>query len=292
MENQDKITVVVATDNFYAILLAALIKSIEVNHKTGEKIDLFIIDDGVSEKNKELISGSGSKDMFTLHWCKTADVVPKDIKIPKDKSAFPVTAYLRIFGPYIIPPTAKRMIYFDVDMIMLKDISILWNMDIGDKVVGAVVDLCDIVGSSWGGIQNYKELGLDGNAKYFNSGLMVIDAVKWREQDISNNVIKSINDNIGSINFPDQYGLNLALYGKWTILAKEWNSYSVLAYDDPNLIHFLDIKPIFKSYNTNKDYYNQFYKYLRLTPYGDFKPISDYRRIFRKAVIKIGKLFK
>jgi len=292
LENLDPITIVVATDNFYAVLLAALIKSIELNHRTGEKINLHIIDDGISEYNINQISNTVSKEMFTIVWHKTADVLPEGIQLPNDNSAFPITTYLRLFSPYLIPKEARKMIYLDVDMIMLQDVSSLWKVDLQDKLFAAVVDLCKTVGSSWGGIPNYKELGLDPDAKYFNAGLMMIDPVKWRELDISNKVIKAIHDNISSVNFADQYGLNVVLINQWSELDYRWNSFSVLDYKDPFLIHFLDIKPIFKSYNANRVYYEQFHFYLEQTPYKGFKLLGDYKRIYRKALIKIGKKIK
>jgi lipopolysaccharide biosynthesis glycosyltransferase len=288
----EHITIVVATDNFYAILLAALIKSIDKNHLSEEKIDIYIIDDGISSSNKKKIADSANLNTMTLHWFTTKEVVPRNIKIPTDRSAFPITTYLRLFSPYIIPKTTTKMIYLDVDMIVLNDISVLWNVDLGDFLFGAVVDLCETVGSSWGGIPNYKELGIDPKEKYFNAGMLLIDPIKWRDKDISNRVISAINDNIASVNFADQYGLNVVLHNQWLELDKRWNSFSILESDDPFLIHFLDIKPIFKSYNTNKVYYELFYKYLRMTPFKDFKPLSDYKRLFRKAVIKFGKIFK
>lgn len=292
MENQNHITIVAATDNFYAILLAALIKSIEVNHVSGELIHFYIIDDGISEKNIQMITGSANPAMFKLHWQKTKDVVPKDVKIPTDKSAFPITTYMRLFAPYIIPADTKKMLYLDVDMIVMKDISELWNTDLQGHLFAAAQDLCEIVGSDWGGIPNYKELGIDPASKYFNAGLLLVDPIQWRAQDISNKVITAINVNMDSVNFADQYGLNVVLHGQWLELDRRWNTFSILNVEDPFLIHFLDIKPIFKSYNTNKTYYDAFYKYLRLTPYKSFKPVSDYKRLFRKVMIKLGKMFK
>ena len=46
------LTVVVATDNHYVILLAALIKSIETNLAVDKKIDIYIIEDNISQANK------------------------------------------------------------------------------------------------------------------------------------------------------------------------------------------------------------------------------------------------
>jgi lipopolysaccharide biosynthesis glycosyltransferase len=292
VEKLEPITIVVATDNFYAVLLSVLLKSIEVNHKTSEEIHLHVIDDGISPENVSLIRNTVNKDVFSIFWHKTADVVPANIVIPNDKSAFPITTYLRLFAPYLIPKETKKMIYLDVDMIVLKDISTLWNVDLEGRLFGAVVDLCKTVGSSWGGIPNYMELGINPDAKYFNAGLMLIDPQLWRESDIAIKVINAINDNIAHVNFADQYGLNVVLVDQWKELDYRWNSFSVLNYDDAFLIHFLDIKPIFKSYNANKTYYNWFHSYMQLTPYKDFKLLSNYNRLFRKAFIKVGKKLK
>lgn len=289
MSNPETIHVVAASDNHYAILLAALIKSIEVNHKTPEKINFYVIDDGISAENKQKVTQSGDPKMFTFIWKRSTEVVPKEVQIPVDKSAFPLTTYLRLFSPYIVPEDAKRLIYLDVDMILMEDISKLWNVDIGEQVVGAVQDLSETVGSDWGGIPNYKQLGFDGNEKYFNAGMLVINPVKWKALDISNQVIKDINDNLEHVNFADQYGLNVSLYKKWAELDKRWNSFAAVETPDPFLIHFLDIKPIFKSYRSVESYRKHFFTYLELTPWKGFKPVSDYKRIFRKATIKIKK---
>lgn len=289
MPQEDKISIVVATDNHYAILLSALLKSIEVNHKTSEKIDVYVIDDGISPSSRKKLQSQVNPAMTSLYWFKTNDVIPPDVKMPVDKSAFPLTTYLRLFSPYIIPWDVKRVIYLDVDMLVLADISKLWHTDLGGNLFGAVPDLAEIFASEWGGVQNYKELGFAPDTKYFNAGMMVIDAFKWREEDITNKVIKSIHDNLSSANFPDQYGLNVTLANKWQVLDRGWNSFAVLDRKDPYLIHFLDIKPIFKSYNCNKDYQEEFYKYLRLTPWKNHKPVSDFRRLSRKAYNKIKK---
>jgi len=47
------ITIVVATDDHYLILLAALINSIETHLQAGQTIDLWIIEDHVKQQNKK-----------------------------------------------------------------------------------------------------------------------------------------------------------------------------------------------------------------------------------------------
>lgn len=290
MTPTDNINIVVASNNHYAILLAALIKSIEVHHKTPEKISLYILDDGISADSQKKIRASVSKEVVEMHWHKTNAVIPKNVKIPVDKSAFPVTTYLRLFADQVMPADTKRFIYLDVDMIVKEDISKLWNVDLKDNPIGAVLDLSETAGSEWGGIPNYKELGIAPESKYFNAGMMVVDVQKWKEGDLGNKVIQCLHDNLASVNFADQYGLNVVLVNQWQELDPKWNSFAITDVKDPYLIHYLDIKPIFKSYNSIPRYQDEFYTYLRQTPWKNHKPIPDYVRIARKAYNKAKKI--
>jgi len=290
MSAQDKITIVAASDNHYAILVAAMLKSLEVNHKTAEKLDVYVIDDGISPKNKAKIQASVNPDITTLNWKKPLDVIPTDIKLPVDQSAFPLTAYMRLFAPYAVPKEVKKIIYLDVDMIVTADISKLWHTDIGDYLFGAVQDLGEVVSCAWGGIPNYKELGIPAETKYFNSGLLVINPVKWRAMEVPSNVIRCMNENKKHVNYADQYGLNVFLYNKWFELDKRWNCFAAKKMDDYFIIHFLDVKPIFKSYHSVEEYKTEFYKYLRLTPWKNHTPVSDFRRSSRKAYNKLKKM--
>lgn len=292
MKPLEPITIVVATDNFYAILLAALLKSIEINHKTEEKIHVYVIDDGISKKNIEMITKTVDAEIFQFFWNKSKNIIPADIKMPQDKSALPITTYLRLFAPYLIPKDTKKMIYLDVDMIVLHDISELWNIDLAGHLFGAVQDICKVIGSTWGGIPNYKELGLNPKDKYFNAGLLLIDPIRWRAEQISVKVINTINDNIESVNFADQYGLNVLLNNQWYEIDPRWNAFADMEYEDPYLVHFLNVKPIFKSYKSQPIYYDLFYTYLRQTPYKDFKTLSNKHLLFRKIRNRVGKILK
>jgi len=287
--NQNNISIVVASDNQYAILLGALLKSIEVNHKTEEKIDVYILDDNISSKNKEKMAATINPAVTTLNWLKIAAVTPPDITIPIDNTAFPLTCYYRIFAPYAIPANAEKVIYLDVDTIVLEDISKLWYTDIGDYLFAAVQDWQLTVSCSWGGIPNYKELGIPADTKYFNSGLLVMNAKKWRDENVTAKVMEFMHQNIKFINYADQYGLNGALYNQWYQLDPNWNWFAQFENEAPYIIHFLDVKPIFTSYRSKPEFKDQFYKYLRLTPWKDHKPVKHYNRIIKKIITKLKK---
>lgn len=287
MEN--KISIIVASDNHYAILIAALLKSIDVNHHTDEHIDFYIIDDGISSKFKRQLVSTVSPARISVKWIDAKHMIPEGFTIPIDDSAFPRTTYLRIFSPYVLDEHLARLIYLDVDTIVQGDISELWHTTLDNHVIGAAQDVGKTVDCEWGGVPNYAELGLPADTKYFNAGVMLIDLVKWREEDISAKVIKALHDNKKHVRLVDQYGLNVILANRWKILDPRWNWFAFDAHEQPLLIHFLDIKPIFTSYNSRPEYKDEFFRYLAMTPWKGFKPINGNRRLFRKLYNKIKK---
>lgn len=293
MQQLQHISIVCVCDNHYAILLAALIKSVESNHHTGEILDFFIVEDGITQKNKLRIQKHLDTTKTRLKWFPISACLPKDAKLPVDKSNAPMNVYTRLFIPHFVPKEVKKVIYLDVDMIMLEDISKLWYTNLEGKIVAAVQDQFIQIVSRWGGLSNYKELGLKEDNKYFNSGLMIIDIEKWENADITNRVFDTINTNISNALYQDQYGLNAVLALHWFALDPLWNRFAYSEEERPFLIHFTSRKPIYKSYEYSERYKAIFYEYLRMTDWKNFKPIGEATRYLKKIhniLEKFGKM--
>lgn len=294
MKEQEPITIVVVCDDHYLILLAALIKSIEVNHKSDKKINLYIVEDGVKPNNKNKLIASVNPNLTKVNWISLAEAVPPGIKLPLDRSSYPLNIYMRLFIAYFIPQTIEKVLYLDVDMLVLEDISQVYNHNIADKVIGAVTDhRIKTFDNSWGGILNYKELGLAADTPYFNTGLLLINTKLWREQNITQNIIDCIYNNKKFANYPDQYGLNVVLANQWYKIDLRWNYFSTEDDLEPYLVHFVSRKPIYKSYNSKPKYQTLFFEYLNKTVWKGFKPVGESVRYVKKienVMVKIGKM--
>ncbi len=290
METLQPIVIVVACDNHYMPLLAGLIKSIEVNHKTEEHIHFFILDDGITRKNKTRLTDSVSPKIFTLHWVPMDQVIPAGMSIPYDNSSYPLIIHMRMFIPYFIPKEYEKVIYMDVDMIVNDDISKLWNTDLEGFTIAAIIDVRIRKFGNSHAVENYRELGFAPETKYFNTGLILMNTLQWRKDDLTPKIFQCIEENRKFANYPDQYGLNvvfannwLEIDTKWSWSAEEWNP-------DASLIHFIWRKPIYKTYMFDKRYQDMFYQYLRLTKWVDFVPISETKRLIKKILNKLLKL--
>jgi lipopolysaccharide biosynthesis glycosyltransferase len=289
------IPIVIVTDEHYVIHLAALLKSIEVNHKTGEHIAVYVIADGVKKSSQKKIQASVDTAMFTIRWIRMEDTIPPGIKLPLDRTSYPVTIYLRLFIQYIVPADTQKALFLDVDMIVLDDVSNLYNHDLGENVIAAVQDPRLLTfDNSWGGIFNYKELGFAPDTKYFNTGLIIFNMPKWAEGNYAQKIIDCIDDNIKFANYPDQYGFNVVLANKWLELDTRWNYFASGDIEKPFLVHFISRKPFYTSYNYNPKYKELFYRYLKLTEWRNAKPIGELNRYAKKLKniwVKIKKKF-
>ncbi len=284
----DKSTIYIVSvcDNRYAILLGALLKSIAQNHTSPEVINYYIVDDGISASSKERLEDCAKGSNLNLQWVPFTEAIASKTNLPSDKSSFPVNVYLRLMIPNFLPKEAERALYLDVDMIVEKDITELWSKDLAGKPIAAVVDRSELVSSEWGGIKNYKELGLRKEARYFNSGLLIMDLAMWRNNNYGDQVIEVVNKNKEFAFFPDQYGLNVVFADNWMELDKRWNTLVVTDVEDPCLIHFIGIKPIFAHYDGLSKYKERFYFYLNDTAWKGYKPQAKWKWMYNKLINK------
>lgn len=280
------INIVTVCDNNYVMLLATLLKSIEVNNCQRRNIHFFVVGENISAKNKSKVEKSVSSGSIDLHWLDIKKVIPRGVRLPTDKSTYPLNIYARLFIPHFIPTHIEKVIYMDVDMIVLTNISKLWDIDLGGKAIGAVHEPTATFAD---GVKNYSELGFSSDLEYFNSGLLLIDTAKWRTRSIADKVLKCVEDNPSYAKYPDQYGLNVVFANDWTKISYKWNVFANVEESDPYIIHFIGYKPIYADYVGMEVYFNKFYYYMKQTEWSNYTPKAKYTRLLIKLKTKIKK---
>ena len=181
-------------------------------------------------------------------------------------------AYFRLMAAELLPKWLDRVIYLDSDVLVNDDLGKLWNAPLDDHYCLAVPDIaCPFVDARHGGcnqrkanpymaaltpIPNWKALGLNGDSMYFNSGVMVLNLARWREERISRSLLKCLRENPDHVWCWDQYALNVVFSEQWGQLDFRWNqgahvfeypdeTYSPIdsesfraMRDEPSIIHF------------------------------------------------------
>ncbi|XP_015967206.1 probable galacturonosyltransferase-like 3 [Arachis duranensis] len=93
--------------------------------------------------------------------------------------------YARIYLADLLPATVRRIIYFDSDLIVVDDVAKLWNIDLGTHVLGAPeychANFTNYFTRRFWSNPSYAASFKGRDACYFNTGVMVIDLLKWRD---------------------------------------------------------------------------------------------------------------
>jgi lipopolysaccharide biosynthesis glycosyltransferase len=212
-------------------LAAMLLSLAETNSR--EKIRVFVLCDG-ELPDCDQIAAMLEDYPVDLSLIPVADGFPPELPLPKGHVSR--TAYARLLLDEYLPPEIKRVAYLDIDIIVRGEIKELWNCDLLGKTIGAVRDVVPYA--------RHKTLGLPSGAPYFNSGVMVIDLVRWREMSIGRRALEFACAYPSRIQWWDQCALNLILHGDWTPLDPGWNFQTMeIAREKNQFIRFDKIRP-------------------------------------------------
>jgi lipopolysaccharide biosynthesis glycosyltransferase len=286
--------------------LAVTLFSLLENLRTGQVVDLYIIDGGISDRNKRKILKSLKPHAYNLTWLSIPDDWIKDIPELPGLERVKIVSYYRLFIPILLPLNVKKAIYLDSDVVICCNIAELWNLELSESYVLAVQDTGNpFVSSDWG-LRKYKELGLEPDHKYFNAGVLVINLDKWRTEHISEKVIEYLITNQEYVNALDQDGLNAILANRWIEIDPRWNQQpQIFTYASWNESQFseemynnLVAAPYIVHYATGGKPWNTkvphpfkdlFFKYVDMTDWKGYR-FDLKRRLWRRLQCQVNIL--
>jgi len=205
-----KIPVILAFTPNYLVPAAVTIHSV-VSHSSGEFEFICLTQGEISERQKDIISRMGGGHS-AFRFIPMEDL-PDGVVIDRRFSA---AAVYRLLLPEILPEYS-RVIYLDCDVIVRNDMAELFENTVLDgKLLGAVYEAP--VGNQ--AIER-EALGCD-PARYFNSGVLLMNLEQMREEEVSSRLMECLGD--GNLQFPDQDVLNIVCQGRVVPLPPYWNS--------------------------------------------------------------------
>ena len=115
------------------------------------------------------------------------DKIAEIIKLVPDaeKAAVTVGAFYKLLIPQVLPANIKKAVFIDPDTIVNHDINELWQIDLADKVLGAVPEISNGANPTKAFLLCSE--GIVNGEDYFNCGvlLMNLDALRGEEKTIS-----------------------------------------------------------------------------------------------------------
>jgi lipopolysaccharide biosynthesis glycosyltransferase len=265
------INIIFSSDNNYAPYMGVAICSIFENKKEGYKIDIYVLDGGIQEDNKNKLKILENKYNFKINYIAMNNSFFKDFYISGYLSQ---ATYYRILIPDLLPKLDKAL-YLDCDMIINGNIAELYNINIEKYFFAAVKD--EGYSSNFFVTQEKTK-----NEIYFNAGMMLLNLAKWRETNINKVIINFIKEKNSKLNNHDQDAINSILHGQWLIIPYKYNYTSAIATLHPIkykeidekilIIHYTGLKPW--DYLSISKLNKKYLFYLKNTPWRDKKKIN------------------
>lgn len=288
--------VVYASDDKFTEILGVSLTSLYENNKDMEQIHVYVLDSKISEENKKkLESVSTAYNRSSIHWIPAKDINEElHMDVAVDRGS--LSQYARLFVSSVLPADLEQVLYLDCDIIINQSLYELWNLDMHGKTIAALKDAF----SKW-----YRaNINLKPTDIMFNSGVMLIDLKRWKEQKVEKKLLRFIASKNGKIQQGDQGALNAVLSHDTYCFEPRFNSVSIYydfsykemlvyrkppefyteeqvkeATENPVIIHFttsfLSRRPWIEG--CRHKYVSEWMKYKDMSPWKD-EPLWEYKK--------------
>ena len=302
--------IVYSSSDSFAPITGVSIQSLLINNADADEINIYLIDNGISEDNKSKLRQLADKHNRTLVFIDKPDLNKQvGLSINIDIGRWNISTFFRLFLPTILPSGVERCIFLDGDTIVRHSLRELWEMDLEDKIAAAIDDCRS---------DRYKtELGLSTDNTYTNNGVILIDLKRWRELAVEKEFIEFMIARNGSITYVDQGVLNgvLAKKGLVKVIPTKYNVMTVFfdfnfkeliklrhpehhlseeeyneAVNDPYIVHYTSCfysgtRPW--NEKNNHPYVGEYLEYKAMSPWKDTPQLPDNRKKLKKLMTTV-----
>lgn len=273
MFNYDPINIFFSCDDGYVPFMAVTLASLKENRDEDREYHIRVLHTGISKKNIRAITEEFDSDSFRIRFVNISREVDRLAEKLHTRDYYSKSTYYRLFIPELFPELDKAL-YLDCDIVVTGDISELYDVHLGNDLVGAVTDgiICGVDKLS---IYATRRIGLKDKKYYFNAGVLLMNLKEMRSfgfEDIFLALLGSVRFNVAQ----DQDYLNVICKGRVRYVSGEWNvmpSFGLVPECDAKLIHYnLDNKPWRKD---GVQFGELFWSYAEKTAY-----LSDIQRVY------------
>ena len=238
--NKEKnvIPIFFAIDDGYIPFLAVAIKSLIENASKEYEYIIKVLHTNVKDNNLKKIKKLETENV-NIEFVNLSYYIKKVQDKLYTRDYYTNTTYFRLFLPELYPQYDK-VLYLDSDIVVLGDISELYNTEIGTNLVAAAPD--DIIQYNKV-FQEYAEkvVGVERYQNYFNAGILLMNLDQLRKFDFQDKFLYLL----GTVKFSvaqDQDYLNRLCKGRVTLINNQWDVMPVvnrkINEEDIKIIHY------------------------------------------------------
>ncbi len=258
-----EIPIFFSTDDNYIPYLDVAINSLITNASKDYSYRIIVLNTGLQPENIAKVK-MNERDGFVIDFIDISENIQNIKSRFKNVYHFSIVTYYRIFIASLFPQYDK-ILYLDCDLVVLGDISKLYNTDLGDNILGVVPDQY-VCNTKEFRIYTEKAIGVNPDT-YFNAGVLVISLEQFRKNDIEKKFINLITEYDFDLLDPDQAYLNYLCFGKTLILPNGWNKAptEIICEGDKNIVHYALYKKPWQYDDVIDGEY--FWEYASLSPF-------------------------
>jgi lipopolysaccharide biosynthesis glycosyltransferase len=211
------------TDARFAMPLAVTLRSALERLRPGREVHVYVVDGGIApadaDRLRRVLAGvPGAAPRVTL-----VPAAEAGLATLRTGAHFSAANYFRLLLPEVVPAHLHRVLYLDADLLVRADLAPLWEAEMGGAPLLAARDYsAPVVGAPYG-LPNHAALGLAADTPYLNSGVLLMDLRRWREEEIARRVLEYTRRHADLVRYADQDGINAVLAGTWGELDPRWN---------------------------------------------------------------------
>ena len=220
----------------YARILAVSVASLFENNKDCDEINVYVIERGITDENKRALNSIAQNYRRRIIFVPMPNINEmENLGLKKVKKKWVFDSYCRIFLDDLLPESVDKVLYLDSDVLVADSLQELWSMDISNHVAAGVKDCINK--------KYYEVLGLKEGAHYCNSGVILINLKKWRDDNIGDQIRQFVHNRNGYVFFMEQTVMNGVIQDKWLILPARYNVNTLmmmLSYRDIQTLRKID----------------------------------------------------
>ncbi len=210
------IPIFLASDNNYAPYLCTTMYSV-LKH-TESRVNFYILDGGITNECKDKIKKS-LRD-FSNFSIEYFDMTTFGLDRFPNLKHYSLNAFSRYFIPEIKPDLIKAL-YLDVDIIVQGDIKKLYEQELENCPIGAILE--DFYTGNYSYLKEKIYPKYSGGSNYFNSGVLVLDLKKFRADNLTQKLVDMTIELKDTLSCPDQDVLNIAFENNFKIIDYKFN---------------------------------------------------------------------
>lgn len=204
--------IVLATDARFLAPIACVLAMIE-QHSPGAPV--VIMHDAVPEPARRRTTSH--VPALDVTWSDVSPLLSQQLETPQH---FTRISYARLLIARALP-SVDRAIYLDGDILIRRSVDPLFAVDMHGRPIAACRDLNAMTIAQ--GFPNFADWQLDGDAPYFNGGVLVLDLRLWREQGLTEEAVAIAEKSSASLGWADQDVINIVVGSRCQRLDATWN---------------------------------------------------------------------